>query len=394
MILYSKRVVTLDGVKEAYVTIENGKIKKISDSCDTDYIDYKDLIIMPGYIDIHIHGWATGSYWMEKSYESIYEMQKHLHKTGVTSFLATTGADSIEETIKYIKVANKAYKNPIKGAHMVGIHMEGPFISKEYKGLQKEEHCVNPDVELMQKFYDTQEDKSMIKLMTLAPELPNAKKLIVFNHQHNIQNSIGHSQASFECIKDLKEYGLGGVTHMFSGMKGFHHRDLSVVGSALYFEDLMCEFAKQSGMTIKHEAFDFVYRLKGEDRIYLCTDCQGMAQAKDSFYHYIRKEKFEPEGKKLKITKDSGEITYLDPKDYDAVKELEVSYEKSVINMMKHTKMNLVSLSKITSLNPAKYIHIDDKKGSITVGKDADIIVLDDEYRIKTVYCKGELMEK
>lgn len=391
MTLFSKKIVTPTGVIEGYLTIENGKIQSILTNHQGEFIDLSDSIIMPGYIDIHIHGWATGSYWMEKTEESIWEMQKHLPKIGVTSFLATTGADSIENTFRYIQVADEAYENQQFGAELLGIHMEGPFISKEYKGLQKEEHCISPDCSLMEQFYKAAKNKSLIKLMTLAPELPNAKELIEFNHMHNIQNSIGHSGATFETIKELKDYGLGGVTHMFSGMRGFHHRELGVVGAALYFEDLRCEFAKQSGMTVKHEAFDFVFRLKGADNIYLTTDCQGLARTKSPFYHYIRKETFSPKDGKLEVVADSGEVTSLNPNNYEDVAALEISYAQSVQNMMRHTKMSLVELSKITSLNPAKYISVDDRKGSIEVGKDADMVILNQQFEVQRTYCKGEV---
>lgn len=392
MVIYSKRIVTLNGIIEGYLEIEDGKIVGIFDQYDKPYIDYSNEIIMPGYIDIHTHGWGVGSYWFQKTPESIWEMQKHLPKTGVTSFLASTGTDSVENTFRYIEAGNIAYTNQKEGAELLGLHMEGPFISKEYKGLQKAEHCLEPDMKLMQKFYDAQVDKSMVKMMTLAPELPNAEALIKFNTAHNITSSIGQSGADFETIKALKDFGLKGVTHMFSGMRGFHHRELGVVGAALYFDDLMCEFAKQSGNTVKHEAFDFVYRLKGDDGIYLTTDCQGLAKSIEPFYHYIREEKFEPENGLLKITKDSGEVVYLDPDNYEDVKDLEVSFEKSVMNMMKHTEMSLVSLSKIASLNPAKYIGVDQRKGSISIGKDADLIVLDDNLKVLKTYCNGVLI--
>ncbi len=389
MILYAKRIVTPKGVIEGYIHIKDGKIVDITDTCDEEFIDYRDQILMPGYIDIHTHGWATGSYWMEKTAKSIWDMQRHLPKCGVTSFLATTGTDSIDETFRYIEAANEAYANQHEGAELLGIHMEGPFISKEFKGLQKEEHCLTPDVKLMEQFYNAQTNKEMIKLMTLAPELDHAKELIQFNRAHGIQNSIGHSGATFDDISALKNDGLGGVTHMFSGMRGFHHRELGDAGSALYFNDLMCEFAKQSGMTVKHEAFDIVYRLKGDNGIYLTTDCQGLAKTQTPFHHYIRKETFEPDGAMLKITSDDGNVRIIDPNDYEAVKDIEIGYDTSVRNMLKHTPMNLVSLSKLTSLNPATYIHMDDVKGSIEIHKDADIIVLDDEYHVIETFCKG-----
>lgn len=391
MNIYSKNIVTPEGIKEGYLVIEEGKIKSIVTHCDGQFINHEDKIILPGFIDIHLHGWATGSFWMEKTAEAIEEMAKNLPRVGVTSFLASTGADSIENTNRYILEANKVFERKDLGAEFLGVHMEGPFINKEFKGMQKEEHCIQPDIKLMKSFYDLQENSSMIKLMTIAPELEGAKDVLKFCKEKNITCAIGHSSATFDCIKDMKQYGLYGVTHMFSGMKGFHHRELGVAGSALYFDDLSCEFAKQTGKTVKHEAFDLVYRLKGSDRIYLTTDCCGYAQVKEPFYHYIRKEMFEPECDKLKITSDSGEVRYINPKNYDEVKDIELSYIDSVKNMVEHTPMSWVDVAKITSLNPAKYIHCEDRKGSLEVGKDADIIVLDDAFNLISVYCGGDL---
>lgn len=152
---------------------------------------------------------------------------------------------------------------------------------------------------------------------------------------------------------------------------------------------LYCEFAKQSGMTVKHEAFDFVFRLKGDDRIILTTDCEGMAKVKEPFYHYIRKERFEPENGILKITKDNGDVIYRNPCNYDDVKDIEISYSKSVQNMLANTEMDMISLSKITSYNPAKYIGVEDKKGSISTGKDADFVILDSKFNVMDCFCKG-----
>ena len=92
--------------------------------------------------------------------------------------------------------------------------------------------------------------------MTIAPERPGADAVLRFCQEHQIQTAVGHSAATFEEIKKMRAYGLGGFTHTFSGMKGFHHRELGTAGAALYFDDMICEFAKQTGMTVSHEAFE------------------------------------------------------------------------------------------------------------------------------------------
>ena len=178
---------------------------------------------------------------------------------------------------------------------------------------------------------------------------------------------------------------------MFSGMRGLHHRELGVVGSAMYFDDLMCEFAKQSGLTVAHEAFDLVYRLKGADKIYLCTDCAGFAKTNKSHYHYIRKQTFSPQDGMLLVTNDDGSTFTIDPNDYESVKNIELGYLESVKNMISHTKMSMHDVIKITSFNPAKYIGIEDRKGSIEVGKDADLLIINSNFDLKKVYCKGNI---
>lgn len=395
MQIYSKHIFLPQQEVEGYLTIENGKIVGILDHADgSECHNHPDDYIMPGYIDLHVHGWATGSFWLEHNADSLYEMQKNLPKAGVTSFLGTSSADDTNTLLESIEAANVVYANQHAGAELLGMHMEGPFINPKYKGMQKEENCVLPNLKVMQKFYDAQQDKHLIKLMTVAPEQTGAKELLEFLHEKNITVNIGHSSANFADIQAMKPYGLHGVTHMFSGMKGMHHRELGVAGTAMYDPDLFCEFAKQTGMTVRHEAFDLVYRLKGSDRIYLTTDCVGYAKVRNPFYHYVRGETFSNEDGKLKVEKDNGEVYYLDPLNYDDVCEIELSYEKSVMNMAKHSAVTPFDVMKMTASNPAKYVHVYDRKGSLEMGKDADINICTKDYQIIKTFCRGELMEK
>lgn len=389
MQIYSKHIFLPDKEVEGYLTVENGKITGIKAHADGEYLNHEDDWILPGYLDIHIHGWGRGSFWMERTQESLLYMQQDLPKAGVTSFLATTCADSIPHTLTCLRAANQVYQKREQGAELLGVHLEGPFINPEFGGMQEKEYCIAPDMAVMHTLYDAQEDATMIKLMSIAPEMDNAKDVIMFCKDHQIQCNIGHSAATFDQIKELKGYGLGGVTHMFSGMKGLHHRELGVAGSAMYFEDLVCEFAKQTGMTVRHEAFDIVYRLKGSDKVYLTTDCAGYAKVTEPHYHYIRKETFYPADGLLKIKKDSGEEYTIDPLDYEAVKEIELSYELSVQNMAAHSKVTPFDVIRMTSYNPARHIGVLDRKGSLEIGKDADIIICDSQYQIQQVYCKG-----
>ncbi|MCR1898261.1 N-acetylglucosamine-6-phosphate deacetylase [Irregularibacter muris] len=391
MFLYSENIYTPEGFQKGYLNIHDGKIMGIFQEVDAeDVVDYANGIIIPGFIDIHMHGWATGSLWLNGNKEAVKNMSKDLVKVGVTSYLATTGTDAVDTLKGQLEDTRKFIENwePTKGSQVIGVHLEGPFINKEYKGMQKEEYCIDPSIEITESLLESAGEGN-VKLMTLAPELPNADRVITYLHEKGIQVSIGHSAAEFEDIARVKDLGVGGFTHTFSGMRGFHHRRLGVVGAAMYFEDMYAEFSKQTGMTVKPEAFAIVYRLKGPEKIILSTDCTGLAQVKEPFYHYIRKCTFTPFGSDVKLIYDDGREEIMDKNNYEQVKDIELSYLGSVKNVVKNVKASIRDIVKMASENPAKYIGIDHYKGSIEAGKDADVIVIDDEWNLIDTYVKG-----
>lgn len=390
MILYSKHIILEESEFDGFIEIENGKIKALHREYAGTYEDFSDKVILPGFIDIHIHGWATGSFWFEKTSGAVKEMCRTLPYAGVTSYLATSGADTLAEIRQSIAAADDAYEADYAGAEMVGVHLEGPFINPEYRGMQREECCIRPSLEAMESLYNSFRHKELCRHLTIAVELEGAREVLEFCRGHNIQTAVGHSAATFAQIKEMKDVGIGGFTHTFSGMRGFHHREPGVAGAALYFDDLMCEFAKQTGMTVSHEAFDIAYRIKGSERIILTTDCSGLAKTQTEFDHYVRQMKFVRDGERTRIDHYDGRQEWLEPGDYDAVKDIELSYVKSVQNMAAHTSVGWHDIMRMTSLNPARYIHVDDRKGSIAPGKDADLTIVDADLNLVSVFCRGE----
>ena len=390
MYIYSERIYTPQGFKKGYLMIEEGKFKGIFNDVSENFIDYKEYLIVPGFIDIHIHGWATGSFIHEGTKESLENMSKELVKAGVTSFLPTTGTDDLKTINGQLKEGKRSIKDysPQKGADILGFHLEGPFINKEFKGMQKEEYCLNPSIEILEQFFESG-GKENIKLITLAPELEGSLEFIKYVNGEGIQISIGHSAAEFEEIRDLKDYGLGGFTHTFSGMRGFHHRRLGVVGAAMYFDDMYAEFAKQTGMTVKPEAFAIIYKIKGSKKVILTSDSTGLAHVKKPFHHYIRECTFIPDGDYLNLKYDDGREERINKYDYDKVKDLELSYLNSVKNVVVNIDASIGDIVKMTAENPAKYIGVYDKKGSIEIGKDADLLVIDGLWNLKEVFVKG-----
>lgn len=405
MIIYSQNIYLENKKISGFIKTYKDKIIEIKECALHDFkklkfdtyekiLDYSNLNIIPGFIDIHIHGWGTGSFWLEKSKESILEMQKYLPLEGVTSFLATSGADPIKEIYKQIDVVNDICASSQNGAEVLGIHLEGPFINKEFKGMQKEENCISPSLELMKSFYDKQNLSGVIKLMTMAPELDGAKEIAEFCKEKNIQLSVGHSAATFDEIKEMKKYGFQGFTHTFSGMKGMHHRELGVAGSALYFDDMYCEFAKQTGLTIKHEIFDIALRIKTSDKIILTTDCCGLAKTTKQWDHYVRKITISPHKEGILIKHYDGREEIIDNSKYENVRDIEMSYIDSVKNVVKNSRVDIFDIMKMTSINPAKYINVFNKKGSIDINKDADLLIVDNEFNIVDTIVRGILYNK
>lgn len=393
MYLYSKNIYFPNQIKrEGYLKIEKGIITDFKTELKgEDYVDHGEDLIIPGFIDQHIHGWTTGNYNPTDPVDGVKKMQETLPYAGVTSFLPTTGAWDIEDLKSTIrKTTEHMDKDERIGAQVAGIHLEGPFVNEKRAGMMNVPGFKTPSVEVMESLLKEQTHTGAVKLMTMAPELDNAKALIKYCKRNGVQLNIGHSDSSFDTIAELKEFGLGGVTHMWSGMRGFHHRELGVAGAALFFDDIYCEFAKQTGWTVLPEAFALTYKVKGPDRMILTTDNGGIAQLDKERYHYIRKQTFIPAGDELIIKDDDGTEVRYDKSSYEDTKDLELSYIKSIQNMIKNVNPSVHDVIKMTSTNSAKFLGIDDRKGSIEVGKDADLLVVDKNFNLKTTYCRGE----
>ena len=334
-----------------------------------------DISLIPGFIDIHIHG-VDGADTMDATPEAIYKMAKALPKEGTTSFLATTITQSHENIENAIKNVGEYIKQPQKPgvAEVIGIHLEGPFISKKRAGAQPLEHIIEPNLELFRKWQTLSND--MIKVVTVAPEEENGLEFIRHLNQSGVVASIGHSNATYEEVDRAIEAGASHVTHLFNGMTGLHHREPGVVGAALIRDELKVEIIVD-GIHVRPEIVDHTYKSKTSDAIILITDSMRAKCLKAGLYDLG--------GQEVHVSSDRATLN-----DGTLAGSI-LKMGQALQNFQSFTGCGLEELIKMTSTNPALSLNIFDRKGSLKEGKDADFVLLDRKLDVMMTYCGGKL---
>lgn len=376
MIIQSKRVWIAGQFKKAQLEVKEGKIvnvfpygtKEVDD-------DYDNRRIVPGFIDIHTHG----AYGFDTNYaleEGLIKWKKNVPSEGVTSFLPTTITQSEEVLTKALENVYKVYQKEKDGADIIGIHFEGPYLDMVYKGAQPPEHIVKPTVEQFKRFEKA--GGGLIKLITMACECDEDFKLTKYCSDNNIAVSMGHSASTYDEAVIAVANGAKSMTHVYNGMSGFNHRANGLVGAAYRFDGVYGEIIADGNHSTV-DAINIFYRTKGPDYAILITDslmCKGSKAG----------EKFIFGGHEIEVYQDgSAHLT-------EGVKSLAGSTLKVNQGLKIVVEEALIpfkdALNSCT-INPARLLKVDDHKGRLYVGYDADIVVLEDDYSVKQTYCKG-----
>ncbi len=359
------------------VVIDNGKIQNIDLEQNinlesiNEIIDGESQYLSPGFIDIHNHG-NSGYDFMDSTEEAIDKISRYHAKNGVTSFLGTVITQSYENMINAAKNISE-YKN--KGySQLLGIHLEGPFFSANKKGAQPEEFILEPDLSFIKKVVDM--FGKNLKMISIAPEKEGALKLISYLKNNNITVSMAHSHATYDEAIEGINHGAAVATHLYNGMRNFTHREPGIIGASLTDDRVFCEIIYDK-IHLHDAAVKIALKMKTVKKIILVSDAMRAAGLNDGIYELGGQEVIVKEGAaKLKDGSLAGSTLNL---------------RTAVYNMVKNLNISICDAVGMASLAPAEAISIDSKKGSIDIGKDADLILFDDDINIKYVVIVGKI---
>lgn len=379
-VLTGGKVITpFEEINEGAVIISDSRIKAIGNKTDFELlegvkrIDVSGLLILPGFIDLHIHG-AVG---VRAAYgiEATREVCCYLPSTGTTSWLPTV------MDINSIQPVAEAAKAEFHGAEILGIHLEGPYLAP--KNLPGDIH-EEPRLPCLKEYEGMLEaGQGYIRLMGLAPELKGALDLIREMGRTGVTAAAAHSKATYEELMAAVEAGLSHVTHTYNVMTGFHHRKPGVVGAVLTCDALTAELIGD-GFHVSPAAMEILLRCKGIEKIALISDNVQYAGLPDGIYETVEK--------KNGVVRKRGFTEEVDGSLAGSVWPFDHNFR----TVMKHTRRNLQQMAMMSSTVPAKVAGVIDRKGTIEPGKDADIVALRSDgtvaftlVRGKTVYNNG-----
>ncbi|MDN5696040.1 MAG: N-acetylglucosamine-6-phosphate deacetylase [Staphylococcus equorum] len=364
-------------IERGYIIVKDDKITDVGkgdyEGALTTY-DAQGQHVLPGFIDIHMHG-GYGEDAMDASCDGLKHLAESLLSEGTTSFLATTMTQSDENITKALEniIEYQKQQNVLKAADIVGIHLEGPFISEHKVGAQNPAYVQRPSIEKVQQFQKTANNQ--IKVITFAPEVEGAHETLEALHDQ-IRFSIGHTVATFDETNEAVARGAKHVTHLYNAGTPFEHREPGVFGAAWTNDSLSTELIVD-GIHSHPTAIQIAYKQKGNTRFFLITDAMRAKSMPDGEYD-LGGQNVIVKGSEARLA--SGALAGSILKMNEGLK-----------NLIQYTGDSLDNLWRVTSLNQAIALNIESQKGSLKVGKDADIVIVDDEITVQTTIKAGEI---
>lgn len=365
-------------VQEAAVILEDGRILAIVPEREAverppgaDLLDTGGLLIVPGLIDLHVHGGA-GSDTMDATPEALRRMSRFFAEQGVTSYLPTTISQSPQ-------AIQKAIDNLVQngqetgGAQILGVHLEGPYLSPSYHGAQPVEWLRIPDPSEYRPWYES----GIVRLMTIAPELPGSLDCIREGVSRGVRFSAGHTAADYAQVQAAAEAGLSQATHTFNGMPSLHHREPGPVGAALVDDRIFTEVIAD-GVHLHPAVVQLIVNTKGVDRTILVTDAMRAAGLEDGEYDL---------GSQIVSVREGVARTQA-----GGLAGSTLTLNRAVRNAMRFSGLSINQAIALATTSPAAALGISGQKGAIQPGAEADIIIVDPDFNVHATLVRGTLV--
>ncbi len=380
VITASRLITPIEWIESPIVVVEDGHITGLRSRRDAEIpvgrlLDFPDLILAPGFIDIHIHGGA-GRDAMEADEAALAEIERQLAKHGVTAYLPTTVTASQEKILQALsglgKLIGSANNNWGRAAPL-GIHLEGPFISHEKRGVHPPQDLLPPSQEALERFW--QASAGTIRMMTIAPELPGAVETIRYARSLGVHSSLGHSNATYQEAQSGISAGADHATHTFNAMRPLDHRDPGILGAVLENDELTADIIAD-GIHVHPSVLSLFLRAKGAGRAILITDAISATGMPDGVYSLGGLEVHVSNGRCEYQGKLAGSVLTLD---------------RAIRNVMTFAGWQLQQAVKLATLNPAQRLGISDQRGLLASGRRADLVVLTPEGQVARTIIGGEI---
>ena len=349
-----------------------GRVSDVDITSDMHVYDLRGKTITPGFIDLLVHG-GGGKGFADDNDESIKTISDFFFSHGTTGMLASLFSKKIDLLKKDVdRIAT--YSERHTDSNIWGIHMEGPFINPAIKGAHKIEYLWEPNVAMWNELNSSA--RGSIKLMTIAPELPGNIDVIRAAASQGVVPSIGHTMALYDDIEKAIDNGAAHVTHMFNAMRPFHHREPGIMVAALLRNELKVELIAD-GIHVDPIVMKLLHNIKGSGGIILVTDAIRACGMPDGDYHFMD-QKIIVKNKRAFL--ENGTLAGST-----------LTMEEAVRNMVKLVGVPITDAVRMASLNGAKVLGLEHAKGILAVGKDADLVVMDDDFNVHATIYEGEI---
>ena len=375
--------------EKGYVVCEDGIITQIGQGYfpateRDEVINAGGLYVSPGFIDMHTHG-AGGYDFMDGTVEAYLGAAKMHAKHGITSLLPTTLTSTNEELLKTFSIYKEAKAKNTEGASFLGLHLEGPYFAYGQKGAQDPKYLRNPEPEEYNAILEASDD---IMRWSLAPELKGAIEFGKVLRSKNILPSIAHTDAICEEVEEAFDAGFTHVTHLYSCMSTITRRNAYRYAGALeatYLIDEMTVEIIADGVHLPKSLLRYVYKFKGPDKIALCTDSMRGAGM--------------PDGESILGSLQGGQKVIIEDgvaklPDRTAFAGSVATADRLIRTMIGLADVPLEEAIRMITLTPARILKIDKTKGSIEIGKEADLVLFDKDININTTIINGKVVYK